>query len=136
MSTGDFARAAEHLRRGHLGAADGWCRRGLETAADDPAGLNLLGCIAVLAGQQAAARAAFTAALPLAAARDNLELLAGEEPMPARTGPGFVLIKSWGYGFCAELATSLVILVASQLGLPTSSSQCIIGASVGVGESF
>lgn len=36
-------------------------------------------------------------------------------------------------GFCAELATSLVILVASQLGLPTSSSQCIIGAIVGVG---
>ena len=36
-------------------------------------------------------------------------------------------------GFCAELATSLVILIASQLSLPTSSSQCIIGAIVGVG---
>ena len=36
-------------------------------------------------------------------------------------------------GFCAELATSLVILIASQLGLPTSSSQCLIGAFVGVG---
>jgi sodium-dependent phosphate transporter len=36
-------------------------------------------------------------------------------------------------GFAAELATSLVILVASQLGLPTSSSQCITGGIVGVG---
>lgn len=36
-------------------------------------------------------------------------------------------------GFAAELATSLVILVATQYGLPTSSSQCITGGVVGVG---
>lgn len=36
-------------------------------------------------------------------------------------------------GFAAELATALVILIASQYGLPTSSSQCITGAIVGVG---
>lgn len=36
-------------------------------------------------------------------------------------------------GFAAELATALVILVASQYGLPTSSSQCITGGIVGVG---
>jgi sodium-dependent phosphate transporter len=36
-------------------------------------------------------------------------------------------------GFCAELATAMVILIASQFGLPTSSSQCLIGAIVGVG---
>ncbi|GBF87500.1 sodium phosphate symporter [Raphidocelis subcapitata] len=36
-------------------------------------------------------------------------------------------------GFAAELSTALVILVASQLGLPTSSSQCITGGIVGVG---
>lgn len=36
-------------------------------------------------------------------------------------------------GFAAELATSMVILVASQYGLPTSSSQCITGGIVGVG---
>jgi sodium-dependent phosphate transporter len=36
-------------------------------------------------------------------------------------------------GFAAELATALVILTASQYGLPTSSSQCITGAIVGVG---
>jgi sodium-dependent phosphate transporter len=36
-------------------------------------------------------------------------------------------------GFAAELSTALVILIASQLGLPTSSSQCITGGIVGVG---
>ena len=36
-------------------------------------------------------------------------------------------------GFCAELATALVILVASQYGLPTSSSQCITGGAQGAG---
>lgn len=36
-------------------------------------------------------------------------------------------------GFSAELATSMTIMVASQYGLPTSSSQCIIGAIIGVG---
>lgn len=36
-------------------------------------------------------------------------------------------------GFAAELATSLVIMVASQFGLPTSSSQCIVGGIIGVG---
>jgi hypothetical protein len=36
-------------------------------------------------------------------------------------------------GFAAELSTALVILVASQLGLPTSSSQAITGGIIGVG---
>lgn len=38
-------------------------------------------------------------------------------------------------GFAAELATSLVIMIASQYGLPTSSSQCITGGVLGVGLS-
>ncbi|CAM9119066.1 unnamed protein product [Phaeothamnion confervicola] len=36
-------------------------------------------------------------------------------------------------GFAAELATSTIILMASQWGLPTSSSQAITGAIIGVG---
>ena len=36
-------------------------------------------------------------------------------------------------GFAAELATAMVIMVASQYGLPTSSSQCITGGIVGIG---
>jgi sodium-dependent phosphate transporter len=36
-------------------------------------------------------------------------------------------------GFAAELATAMVIMVASQYGLPTSSSQCITGGILGVG---
>lgn len=36
-------------------------------------------------------------------------------------------------GFCAELSTAFVIMIAAQYGLPTSSSQCITGGIVGVG---
>ncbi|CAL8461919.1 g1450 [Coccomyxa elongata] len=36
-------------------------------------------------------------------------------------------------GFSAELATSFTIMIAAQYGLPTSSSQCITGAVIGVG---
>jgi sodium-dependent phosphate transporter len=36
-------------------------------------------------------------------------------------------------GFSAELATAGIITIAAQYGLPTSSSQCITGAIVGVG---
>jgi len=35
-------------------------------------------------------------------------------------------------GFAAELATSFIIMIAAQLGLPTSSSQCITGGILGV----
>nr|WNH14458.1 phosphate transporter B 1;2 [Pteris ensiformis] len=36
-------------------------------------------------------------------------------------------------GMCAELATAFVIMIGAQFGLPTSSSQCITGAIVGIG---
>jgi solute carrier family 20 (sodium-dependent phosphate transporter) len=36
-------------------------------------------------------------------------------------------------GFCAEISTAMVIMVAAQYGLPTSSSQAITGGIVGVG---
>ena len=38
-------------------------------------------------------------------------------------------------GFAAELSTAIVIMVASQYGLPTSSSQCITGGIIGIGLS-
>ena len=36
-------------------------------------------------------------------------------------------------GMCAELATALIIMIGAQYTLPTSSSQCIVGAIVGIG---
>lgn len=111
----DVARAADHLYRGRLAAADGWCRRGLAAAPEHAAGLTLLGCVATLAGLRGHAVRYFEGALPQAAARDSLELLAGLEPEPARSEPGFVLIKSWGYGFCAELAHVLGGLLLAEL---------------------
>lgn len=35
-------------------------------------------------------------------------------------------------GFCAELATALVVSFASKYGFPISSTQCITGAVVGI----
>lgn len=55
---------------------------------------------------------------------------------------GYNVVRSMGVtlakltpsrGFAAELATALVILIASQFGLPTSSSQVITGGIIGVG---
>ena len=55
---------------------------------------------------------------------------------------GYHVIRSMGValaklsptrGFCAELATSLTIMITTLMGLPSSSSQCIIGAIMGVG---
>jgi sodium-dependent phosphate transporter len=36
-------------------------------------------------------------------------------------------------GFSAELSTAMIIMIAAQAGLPTSSSQCVTGAILGVG---
>jgi solute carrier family 20 (sodium-dependent phosphate transporter) len=36
-------------------------------------------------------------------------------------------------GFAAELATALILMISSQYGLPTSSSQCITGSIIGIG---
>ena len=115
MSINDFAQAADYLYRGRLGAADGWCRRGLAAAPGDKAGLNLLGGIAALAGLREPAARCFESALPLPAARDNLALLGEPAPPPGRDQPGFVLIKSWGYGFCAELAHVLGCLLLAEI---------------------
>lgn len=36
-------------------------------------------------------------------------------------------------GFCMELGVALAIITASFLGLPVSSTHCIVGATIGVG---
>lgn len=55
---------------------------------------------------------------------------------------GYNVIRSLGVqlcmitpsrGYCAELATALTVSFASVLGIPVSTTQCIVGAEVGVG---
>lgn len=55
---------------------------------------------------------------------------------------GYNIIKAIGVkmakmtpsrGYCAELATALVISVASVYGMPISSTHCIVGAEMGIG---
>jgi hypothetical protein len=118
MSRTDLGRAVDCLYRGQLAAADGWCRRRLAAAPGDPVALNLLGCIAAMAGLPDHAARYFHNALPLAAARDNLELAGSgraDSGWPGRDRPGFVLIKAWGYGFCAELAHVLGGLLLARI---------------------
>jgi len=55
---------------------------------------------------------------------------------------GYKVIKSLGYrlvkmspsrGFCIELSTSLVVVTASYIGIPVSTTQSTIGGTIGVG---
>ena len=55
---------------------------------------------------------------------------------------GYKLMKALGFrlaklspsrGFCIELAASLVVVVASFIGVPVSSTQCQVGGTIGVG---
>jgi inorganic phosphate transporter, PiT family len=47
-------------------------------------------------------------------------------------GEGITALKPSG-GFCAELATATTVLLASQVGLPVSTSHALVGAVVGIG---
>ena len=111
-----LAQAIGHFYRGHLAAADAHCRRSLAAAPDRAGALNLLGAIAALAGLRAAAADSFGRASALAAARDNLAVLASRPGTgPARTTPGYVLIKAWGFGFWAEVCHVLGGLLLAEL---------------------
>jgi len=55
---------------------------------------------------------------------------------------GYRIIKAVGFkitkitpsrGFCIELATSLTVAMASFIGIPISTTQCLVGATAGVG---
>ncbi|HEY9643302.1 MAG TPA: inorganic phosphate transporter, partial [Coleofasciculaceae cyanobacterium] len=50
----------------------------------------------------------------------------------ATVGQGIIPLQPSG-GFCAQLATATTVLLASQLGLPVSTSHAIVGGVVGVG---
>ncbi len=50
----------------------------------------------------------------------------------ATIGEGIIALQPSG-GFCAELATATTVLLASQFGLPVSTSHALVGGVVGVG---
>jgi inorganic phosphate transporter, PiT family len=47
-------------------------------------------------------------------------------------GEGLIVLHPKG-GFCAELATAIAVLLASNFGLPVSTSHALVGAVIGVG---
>ena len=54
------------------------------------------------------------------------------EKVIATVGEGIIQLQPSG-GFCAELATATTVFLASNLGLPVSTSHALVGAVVGVG---
>ncbi len=54
------------------------------------------------------------------------------EKVIATVGEGIIQLQPSG-GFCAELATATTVLLASDFGLPVSTSHALVGAVVGVG---
>ncbi|MEG3840893.1 inorganic phosphate transporter [Microcoleus sp. herbarium14] len=54
------------------------------------------------------------------------------EKVIATVGENIIQLQPSG-GFCAELATATTVLLASDLGLPVSTSHALVGAVVGVG---
>jgi hypothetical protein len=110
-----LAQAVACLYRGHLAAADAHCRRSLAVAPDRARALNLLGTIAALAGLRSPAADCFARASGLAAAQDNLALLATLPEIAPTVTPGFVLIKAWGFGFWSEVCHVLGGLLLAEL---------------------
>jgi solute carrier family 20 (sodium-dependent phosphate transporter) len=44
-----------------------------------------------------------------------------------------ITLHSPSRGFCMELGAALTVVLATRLALPVSTTQCIVGATVGVG---
>jgi hypothetical protein len=121
MTADALRKAAVHLERGELAAAELFCRQVLETG--DPAAQalahNLLGVIAGQLGLATFARTHFEHALAadpdLAVAAKNLQ----RTPLPAATpqaaGPRYLLIKAWGYGFWSDVNHVLGCLLLAEL---------------------
>lgn len=50
-----------------------------------------------------------------------------------RTPGNRLTLVSPSRGFCMELASAITVLMATRMRLPVSTTQCIVGATVGVG---
>lgn len=116
-----LAQAERFLREGRFVAAEIACRDLLDREPRDPAALNMLGAITASVGlnrhAEAFFREALTAAPQFEQARQNLAMLqARPAPSPpAATGPRYLLIKGWGYGFWSDVSHVLGALLLAEI---------------------
>lgn len=111
--------ATKELAAGKLAAAEIACRELLDLEPRDAAALHLLGYIAAQVGMRDPALSYFQAALDIepdnARIRDNLKAV-GNMPQPSLPpGERFLLIKSWGFGFWADMVQVLGSLLLAEI---------------------
>jgi protein O-GlcNAc transferase len=114
-----LAYATQALTAGHLAAAEIACRDLLDFEPRNAAALHLLGFIAARAGMRDASTAYFQAALDIEPDNDRIrENLAAVRAMPTPLLPAaerYLLIKSWGFGFWADMVQVLGSLLLAEV---------------------
>lgn len=113
----DFATKA--LQAGNLAAAEIACRDLLDFEPRNTAALHLLGFIASRVGARAQASAYFQAALEIepdnTRIRENLEAVRQMAEPILPPGQRYLLIKSWGFGFWADMVQVLGSLLLAEV---------------------
>lgn len=111
--------ATKVLAAGNLAAAEIACRELLDLEPRNAAALHLLGYIAAQVGMRDSALTYFQAALDIEPDNDRIrENLEAVRKMPAPflpPGERYLLIKSWGFGFWADVVQVLGSLLLAEI---------------------
>jgi len=110
--------AIEAMKAGKLAAADLALRHVLEFSPDNAAAWHLLGVIAARVGAREASISHFRQALALepdnASIRENLRLAENLKTPVMPAGDRYLLIKSWGFGFWADVSQVMGSLLLAE----------------------
>jgi hypothetical protein len=115
----ELAFAGHVLAAGNLAAAEVICRDIQDADPGNAAALNLLGVLATRVGANQQARRYFEAAVAAAPAdralRGNLDFCKRMAVSPVKAGPGYLLIKAWGFGLLSDLTHVLGALLLAEI---------------------
>src|SRR6185312_9610897 len=110
--------AIQALGSGKLAAADIAVRHFLDREPENTAALHLLGIIAARAGAREVSIACFQKALALepdnASIRENLRAAESLKAPVVPAGDRYLLIRSWGFGFWADVSQVLGSLLLAE----------------------
>jgi protein O-GlcNAc transferase len=111
--------ATKALAAGNLAAAEIACRDLLDLQPRDAAVWHMLGFIAAQVGERDTALAYFQTALDIEPdndrIRENLEAVRTMPPRPRPPADRYLLIKSWGFGFWADIVQVLGSLLLAEI---------------------